>query len=121
MKRTWVRKLIGGMSLTTAAFIFQACYGTPQDFGADIYIEGLVKSKKTGDPIKGIKVSVEDNPQYLYTNDAGEFSFYTESADIKVIKFEDVDSVQFGAFIDKDTTIRPVYRQVHLDIFLEEK
>jgi hypothetical protein len=121
MKRNWVRKLIGGMSLTTAVFIFQACYGTPQDFGMDIFIEGLVKSKKTGEPIKGIKVSVADNPQYQYTNDAGEFSFYTESADSKVIKFEDIDSIQNGAFIDKDTTLRNVYQRVHLAIFLEEK
>lgn len=121
MKRTWVRKLIGGMSLTTAAFIFQACYGTPQDFGADIYITGSVKSKKTSEPIRGIRVSVKDNPQYLYTDDAGEFSFYTESADIKVIRFEDVDSVKYGSFSDKDTTITTVFRQIHLDIFLEEK
>lgn len=121
MKHNWVRKLIGGMSLTTAAFIFQACYGTPQDFGADIFVDGLVKSKKTGVPIKGIKVSVADNPQYQYTNEAGEFSFYTESADSKVIIFEDIDSVQNGAFIYKDTTLRNVYRQIHLEIFLEEK
>jgi hypothetical protein len=121
MKHNWVRKLIGGMSLTTAAFIFQACYGTPQDFGADVFIDGLVKSKKTGEPIKGIKVSVADNPQFQYTNDAGEFSFYTVTADTCVIKFEDIDAIQNGAFINKDTTIRNVYREVHLNIFLEEK
>ena len=121
MKRNWVKKLIGGMSLTTAVFIFQACYGTPQDFGSDIFIEGLVKSKKTNEPIKGIKVSVEDNPQYLYTNDAGEFSFYTVSADTCRIKFEDIDSVQNGSFIDKDTILTNVYKQVYLNIFLEEK
>ena len=121
MKRNLVRKLLGGMSLTTAVFIFQACYGTPQDFGADIFIDGLVKSKNTGEPIKGIKVSVADNPQYQYTNDAGEFSFYTESADIKVIKFQDIDSIQNGAFINKDTILTNVYRQVYLDVFLEDK
>ena len=73
MKRNWIRKLIGGLSFTTALFVFQACYGTPQDFGADVFIEGLVKSKKTGEPIKGIKVSVADNPQYQYTDEDGEF------------------------------------------------
>jgi len=121
MKRNWVRKLIGGMSLTTAVFIFQACYGTPQDFGMDIFIEGLVKSKKTGEPVKGIKVSVKDNPQYQYTNDAGEFSFYTVSTDVCTIRFEDIDSLQNGAFIDKDTILTNVYNKVYLNILLEEK
>ncbi len=121
MKRSWVRKIIGGMSLTTAAFIFQACYGTPQDLGADIYVEGLVKSRKTGEPIRRIKVSVANNPQYQYTNDSGEFSFYTERADTCTIRFQDVDSDQNGSFIDKDTVLTDVLRHIHLDIFLEEK
>ena len=121
MKRKWVRKLIGGVSLSTAAFIFQACYGPPQDFGMDILIEGLVKSKRTGEPIKGIKVSVEENPQYLYTDEAGEFSFYTVSADLCKLKFEDIDSIQNGSFIDRDTILTNVYNQVYLKIFLEER
>jgi hypothetical protein len=55
MKRDWKRKIIGGLCLTSIAFVFQACYGTPQDFGEDLLIEGQVKSKTTGLPIKGIK------------------------------------------------------------------
>jgi hypothetical protein len=121
MKINWFKKLLGGLSFTTALFIFQACYGTPQDMGADVYIHGLVKSKKTGQPIKGIKVSVADNPQYQYTSDDGSFSFYTETAESCKIIFEDIDSNQNGAFNNKDTTLINLTDQVYLNILLVEK
>jgi hypothetical protein len=121
MKMNWKRKLIGGLSLTTAMFIFQACYGTPQDFGLDLLIEGQVKAKTTGLPVKGIKVSVVELPQYLYTDSDGKFSFYTESADAITIKFEDIDSSVNGSFIDRDTVIAGATESVYLDIVLKEK
>ncbi len=121
MKPNLIRKLIGGLSFTTALFVFQACYGTPQDFGLDVYIEGLVKSKKTGEPIKGIKVSIADNQQYQYTNEDGSFSLYTETAETCKIKFEDIDSNQNGTFIDKDTILKNIADRIHLNILLEEK
>lgn len=121
MKNNFIKKLIGGLSFTTALFVFQACYGTPQDFGSDVYIHGLVKSKKSGQPIKGIKVSVADNPQYQYTSEDGSFSFYSEIAESCIIKFEDIDSDQNGLFNDKDTTLTNLAEQIYLDILLEEK
>jgi len=121
MKSNLIRRLIGGLSFTTALFVFQACYGTPQDFGLDVYIEGLVKSKKTGEPIKGIKVSVADNQQYQYTNEDGSFSLYTETAETCKIKFEDIDSNLNGTFIDKDTILKNITDRIHLNILLEEK
>jgi putative lipoprotein (rSAM/lipoprotein system) len=125
MKRNWIKKLIGGLSFTTALFVFQACYGTPQDFGADLFIQGLVKSKTTKQPIKGIKVTVANNlnanPQYEYTRDDGSFSFWTEKADSCKIKFEDTDSDQNGSFVDKDTILIKPGEEVYLDILLEER
>jgi hypothetical protein len=121
MKRNLIKKIIGGISLTTALFVFQACYGTPQDFGADVFIQGLVKSKKTGKPIKGIKVSIADNPQYQYTNEDGSFSMYTEITESCKIMFEDIDLIQNGAFFNKDTILTNLVEQVYLDILLEEK
>ena len=100
MNRNWIRKVIGGLSLTSAMFVFQACYGTPQDFGLDLLVEGHVKSKISGFPIKGIKVSVSDNLQYDYTNDEGRFSFYTEKTDTLSILFEDIDSTQNGTYLN---------------------
>lgn len=49
MKRDWKRKIIGGLCLTSVAFVFQACYGTPQDFGNDLLIEGVRHNKKKDD------------------------------------------------------------------------
>jgi hypothetical protein len=119
MKRTWRRKLLGGLSLTSALFIFQACYGTPQDFGLDVYIEGLVKSKATGIPIKGIKVTIADKIQYEFTNAEGRFSLYTETADSYKIRFEDIDSTQNGIFANKDTLLTNINGKIFLDIVLE--
>ncbi|MGD0756034.1 MAG: radical SAM-associated putative lipoprotein [Bacteroidales bacterium] len=121
MKRSWRRKLLGGLSLTSALFIFQACYGTPHDMGLDIFIEGQVKSEKTNKPIKGIRVSVADMMQYEFTDEEGKFSLYTETADNYDIKFEDIDSSQNGIFAGKDTLLTNIYKTVYLNIALEEK
>lgn len=121
MKRNWTRKLIGGLSFTSAMFVFQACYGTPQDFGMDILIEGQVKSKTSGLPIKGIKVSVEESIQYDLTDDQGRFSFYAEQGDRLKIRFEDVDSDQYGAFVNKDTIPAITDKKVYLNIVLDSK
>ena len=121
MKRNWKRKLLGGLSLTSALFIFQACYGTPQDMGLDVFIEGQVKSKITGVPIKGIKVSIAEKMQYQYTNEEGKFSLYTEVADSYKITFEDIDALQNGIFNNRDTILTTINDKVYLDIVLEEK
>jgi putative lipoprotein (rSAM/lipoprotein system) len=121
MKRNRIRKIIGGLSFASALFIFQACYGTPQDFGYDFLVEGQVKSKTTGLPIKGIKVSVADKIQFQMTDENGQFSFYTESVPSLAIKFQDVDSAQNGQFIEKDSVLTEISDNVFLNIVLEEK
>lgn len=121
MKRNWIRKLVGGLSFTSAMFIFQACYGTPQDFGNDILVEGQVKAKTSGLPIKGIKVSVAENMQFEITDDNGRFSFYTEMYNSLSFQFQDIDSNQNGQYVDKDTVVTEITEDVYLDILLEEK
>lgn len=122
MRRDWIRKLLGGLSLTSALFIFQACYGSPQDFDLDVVIEGQVKSEETGLPIKGIKVSIEETQQYQLTNDDGQFSIYTAAFNAIRVKFEDIDSIQNGAFNSRDTLLSGVAgHNVKLDILLTDK
>lgn len=121
MKRNWRKKILGGLSLTSALFIFQACYGTPHDLGLDILLEGQVRSEKTNQPIKGIKVSVEDKLQNELTDESGKFSFYTEAATSYKIKFEDIDSDLNGIFVAKDTLLTKIDKRVYLNIALEEK
>lgn len=121
MKRNWIRKIIGGMSLTTAMFVFQACYGTPQDMGLDMLVEGQVKSLTSGLPVKGIKVSVVDFMQYDITDETGKFSFYTEMIEGIRLQFQDIDSNENGLFADKDTVLAAISEKVYLDIMLENK
>ena len=121
MKRNVIRKIVGGLSFTSAMFVFQACYGTPQDFGLDLFIEGQVKSKTTGLPIKGIKVSVADIMQYQITNEEGKFSFYTEMLEGLTLQFQDIDSIQNGLYHARDTVLTGLSPKVSLDITLEEK
>ncbi len=121
MKRNVIRKIIGGLSLTSAMFVFQACYGTPQDFGLDLLIEGQVKSKTSGLPIKGVKVSVAENMQYEMTDEDGKFSFYTEMLEGLTLKFQDIDSTQNGLYTDRDTVLTDLSKNIYLEIALEEK
>ena len=121
MKRNWIRKIIGGLSFTSAMFVFQACYGTPQDLGLDILMEGQVKSKSTGLPIEDIKVTVANNMQYAFTDVEGKFSFYTEKFQNLEVLFQDVDSTQNGSYLDRDTVLANIEENVFLDIQLEEK
>ncbi len=121
MKRNWLRKILGGLSLTSAMFVFQACYGTPQDYGLDLVIDGRVKSKTTGLPIKGIKVSIADNSQYEFTDEKGLFSFYTEMKQNLKVQFTDVDSIHNGIYINQDTVLTDLTETIYLDIQLEEK
>ena len=120
MKFNWTKKLLGGLCLSSVAFVFQACYGTPQDFGEDLFVQGKVTDKTTGLPIKGIKVSVVDRMQYLYTNEEGEFAFYTMRADRTVVRFEDVDSIENGSYASKEIVLSDSLRVVDLTIDLDE-
>jgi putative lipoprotein (rSAM/lipoprotein system) len=121
LKQNWKRKLLGGLSLTSALFIFQACYGTPHDMGLDIFIEGKVTSVKTSLPVKGIRVSVEGKLQYEITDADGKFSLYTEAEDSYKIKCEDIDAEQNGSFYEKETLLTAIDKRVYLNIALQEK
>ncbi|MBQ6096149.1 MAG: hypothetical protein IJK99_00235 [Bacteroidales bacterium] len=53
-----IRKIFGGISLTAAMFVFQACYGTPEweddCYGFDVNVRVL--SADDNSPIPGIRV-----------------------------------------------------------------
>ena len=105
MKNPWFRKVLGGLSFTSALFIFQACYGTPQDIEPDVHLEGKVVSGTTGLPIKGIKVVIDGHDQYDTTNDSGAFSMYTYFANSYKLLFQDIDFSENGTFSPSDTII----------------
>jgi hypothetical protein len=113
--------MITGLSFTSALFVFHACYGTPQDFGIDMLVEGTVKSKESGMPIEGIKVSVVRSAQYQLTDSKGFFSFYTERYNGLTLTFEDVDSQLNGSFLPQDTVISSSADSVFLSVDLNVK
>jgi putative lipoprotein (rSAM/lipoprotein system) len=118
-KRKILRKIYGALSLSTALFVFQACYGPQQDLGADFYIQGVVKSKSTNQPISGIKVSVANQPQYEYTDSTGCFKIYASYASEYKIVFEDIDSTENGNYRSLDTILDIVNDTVYLNISLD--
>ena len=121
MKRNWRKGIIGGLSFTSALFIFQACYGIPQDFYPEIRYSGQVKSKSTGQPLSGIKVTLKDMHNSEYTNEEGEFLLFSEIINQATLQFEDVDSTENGSYTSRDTLLVEPSTEVYLEIELEEK
>lgn len=121
MKQKHLRTLIGGLSFTTALFVFQACYGMPQDWQEDVYIEGKVVSLTSGQPVKGIKVESVLSEHFGISDNLGEFGFYTPWADSLRLSIEDTDPDSDGDYLSKDTVLVDPNHQLYLNIAIEEK
>ncbi|GAF02948.1 peptidase associated/transthyretin-like domain-containing protein [Saccharicrinis fermentans] len=121
MNKKIIRKILGALSFTSVMFVFQACYGTPQDYGLDVRLEGKVKSAKTGLPIKGIQVSVNEEYQYTVTDDSGFYSFYVPFLDSLTVSFKDIDSLENGSYLPKDTILNAREEEMVLNISLNEE
>lgn len=121
IKRNWARGIFGGLSFTSALFVFQACYGMPQDMMDDLLVEGKVISRITGQPIQDIMVSVEENGQFVHTNGMGEFAFYTELREKMTLQFKDVDAAANGTFTSRDTVLKNLSDRVYVEITLENE
>jgi len=118
MKKGIFRKILGGLGFTTALFIFQACYGTPQDMYQDLLVEGKVSDRDSGQPLSGILVIDLDMGQYQFTDASGVFSFYTLYRENLSLRFEDADSLENGYFPVKDTVLSMGTDYQFLDIRL---
>ncbi|MBP7102673.1 MAG: carboxypeptidase-like regulatory domain-containing protein [Bacteroidales bacterium] len=122
-KRKLIRAFFGLFSFSAVMFVFQACYGMPNDYGLDVSIEGNVVSKVDNQPIQGIRVTVEGySYNYGITDSNGHYSFYNQIADKYTLKFTDEDSLAHGAYKSLDTTIvtSADIKKIVLNIALEE-
>lgn len=105
----WFRNLLKGASLTTALFIFQACYGMPQGIydEREFYLTLEVVDGVTKAPVSGVTVkSLTDGSGQWYeegvTDADGQIVVPVSYACDKVqLKFSDAD----GKYTAKDTTI----------------
>jgi len=124
--RKSLRKIFNGISLTVVAFIFQACYGMGPDMYCDVKLTGTVTSKTTNLPIKGIKVTINDDSHNLgFTDENGRFDFYASfdyrDSDVN-IHFLDIDGAENGSFSGKTITIEATCKdEIKLNVELEEK
>ena len=123
--RKLLRKIFGGISVTAVAFVFQACYGSP-DCYYDVKLTGTVTSKTTNLPIKGIKVIVNDeNHNIGITDKNGKFDFYvgiTCSDEQVSVRFCDIDGIENGHFADTTIFIDPAHKdEVKISVQMLEK
>jgi len=139
--RKLLRYLFGCVSFTAVAFVFQACYGVEPPSFYDVKLTGTVKSKTTNQPIKGIKVAVNNEERFGmgYTDENGMFDFYASvpnyadydyrdsvpifyTPDSVRVHFLDVDGTQNGLFNDTTIIINPAHKnEVKINVELEDK
>jgi hypothetical protein len=131
--RKIINNVLKGFSLTTAMFIFQACYGVPAAF-PNALVTGRVVSNKDNQGIRGIKVSTgyhysgDTVEFYRYldsctvTNDYGYFSFHTtfEGRGMSdAVFFDDIDSTENGLYENKIIEIEGA-DEVYINVILNE-
>jgi len=117
--RKILSRLFRVISVSAASLILQACYGMmlpdepamygppPPHENQSTSIRGTVVSKKTGEPIFGIKVSIEGTDVSTRTDMYGYFSFWVKIQDVYRLKFEDLDGpYNDGLFQEQTWTIR---------------
>ena len=134
--RKLLRTIFGGISLTAIAFIFQACYGMDRDFGYDIKLTGTVTSKTTNQPVKDIKVCINDKSNFGITDENGKFDFYAYVPDRNYygkdsilytpdsvrVHFFDIDGIENGHFADTTVIIHLDHKnEVKIDMELRDK
>lgn len=114
------RKIFGAAAFSSAMFVFQACYGVPQDGHMDVCISGTVFSDTASTPVKGIKVTTDNNLTAI-TDDSGHFAIYTSPMDSVTLTFSDIDSTQNSEYITFDTILKHVKNNADLEIRLSKK
>ena len=104
-RRKLIRTVFGVFSLSGILFAFQACYGTPQDFGMDVHIEGKISSSAGKSGLPGIKVVISESGQYTQSSADGTFSMYCERMPSYKLLVSDVDGTLNGSYQGLDTTL----------------
>jgi len=121
IKRKLFRTIFGIFSLSGILFAFQACYGSMQDFGMDVHVNGVVTSEGTKSPLAGIKVLVSASGQYTTTGPEGFYSFYCERQREIHLSFIDTDGPQNGLYHTGDTIVKLPDNTESLTINIELK
>lgn len=105
-KRKLLKRVFSFFGITSALFIFQACYGAPQDMDAPDEMSGRVFNDATSQPIAGIRVINTTDHDTDITDATGKYSIYCVSPN-SVIRFEDADGNQNGLYDPLDSVLSP--------------
>lgn len=94
-----IRKILKGISLTAAMFVFQACYGTQYYFD-ETNLTFRVVSEETGEPLPDVKVETQlaENDTTGGGDNYWSLCCYTDSmgvADVYAITSSDLTSTKF--------------------------
>lgn len=119
-----LRKILKSASLTTALFVFQACYGMPQDFeGLDIQIS--INDAESGDPIPDVSIqrrAADSDEAWFYlgsTDSMGVVNSYIFSTEIDFM-FDLRLSTENGEYIQKDTVVSFNENSYRLEVKLKK-
>ncbi len=122
------RNLLKGLSLTSALFVVQACYGTPQPSmfgeGGEAPMSFYLVSDDTGEPLEGIVISgnrVEGQNKYELGTTGADGKCrtaipYMRNLEGPFLQFEDPE----GKYSAKDTVIADL-RDREILVRLEQK
>ena len=102
-----IRKILKGVSLTAAMFVFQACYGPMEDY-YDTKVTFHVVDSDTGEPMKDVQIW----SKYVNESDSTECegtSYSETSTDVQGFATIWTDAkLQCFSFVDKDSLYTPV-------------
>jgi hypothetical protein len=111
-----LKNIFRAISVAAVSLILQACfgilppdpiiceYGVPTPYeNQETVIHGTVMSRKTGEPIFGIMVSVEGTGVSARTNEDGYFFLRATIRNSYTIKLEDVDGPYNGGLFKRET------------------
>ena len=111
--RKLLREIFKGVSLTSLAFVFQACYGPmPDSQRCEVIFTGKVVSKSTSLPVEGIKVIVGEGIVSGFTDTDGKYSIYSaipgssENGVTVKVSFQDIDGSANGHFDNTTVSVQ---------------
>jgi len=115
-----LRWVLGTLGVTSIAFVFQACYAPYYGDDYDRCINGEVRSAQTHEPIKGIRITGNQQPGYEETDSAGTFHIHLPISRDYNLRFDNqYDSI--NTYIPKDTVITDsLYNGEKIIIYLNE-
>lgn len=120
-RRKLFRTIFGVFSLSGIMFAFQACYGSPQDFGQDVLLNGKITSAVSKASIPGIKVFIDQTGQYTVSDADGIFSIFCERMPEYKLLFSDKDGALNGQYQARDTVVQLADKANGLTVNIELK